>query len=154
MLAPGIIGTRSAGLTPVCEPLAPMATAFTLSACSRSRGVTSDASASKSRDAVDLAFALQAPPIVFDALVTIEDTTRHKPHPEPVLLAIARLGASPADAVYVGDAPYDIEAARAAGCAAVGVTWGAASAQALHAAGADAVATSPAELAGVLLEAA
>ncbi len=109
---------------------------------------------SKARDAVDLAFSIQPPPITFGAIVTIEDTTRHKPHPEPILAAVARLGADPTEAVYVGDAHFDIEAGKAAGCAAVGVTWGAASAEVLYAAGADAVATSPAELQRILLDAA
>ena len=48
-----------------------------------------------------------------------------------------------ADAVYVGDAPYDIQAALAAGCGAVGVTWGMATAAMLEEAGADAVAETP-----------
>jgi pyrophosphatase PpaX len=106
---------------------------------------------SKSRDAVDLAFSIQPPVVGFQAIVTVEDSVQHKPHPEPVLTAIARLGAEPADAVYVGDAPYDIEAAVAAGCGAVGVTWGVATAGVLAAAGADAVAETPAELATILL---
>ncbi len=105
---------------------------------------------SKSRDAVNLAFSIQPPAVAFGAVVTVEDTERHKPDPEPVLTAIARLGAMPADAAYVGDAPYDIAAAKAAGCGAVGVTWGVAAADVLHGAGADAVATTPAELAAIL----
>ena len=106
---------------------------------------------SKSRDAVDLAFSIQPPAVVFGAVITVEDSALHKPHPEPVLTAIARLGAEVSDAVYVGDAPYDIEAARAAGCGAVGVTWGVATADVLVSAGAHAVAETPAELAAILL---
>jgi pyrophosphatase PpaX len=106
---------------------------------------------SKSRDAVDLAFSIQPPAVTFDAIVTVEDTTRHKPDPEPVLTAISRLGATPAGAAYVGDAPYDIAAARGAGCGAVGVTWGVASAHVLREAGADEVAETPEELATILV---
>jgi pyrophosphatase PpaX len=106
---------------------------------------------SKSRDAVDLAFAIQPPVVEFGAIVTVEDSALHKPHPEPILTAIGRLEAQVADAVYVGDAPYDIEAARAAGCGAVGVTWGVASAEVLGAAGADAIAETPEELTAILL---
>ena len=51
----------------------------------------------------------------FDVLVTLEDTTRHKPFPDPVLLACERLGIAPHEAVYVGDATWDIEAGKAAG---------------------------------------
>jgi pyrophosphatase PpaX len=60
----------------------------------------------------------------FETVVTHEDTERHKPDPEPVLLAVERLGGSPSQAAYVGDSPFDIRAAKAAGVFAVGVAWG------------------------------
>jgi pyrophosphatase PpaX len=60
----------------------------------------------------------------FDVTVGAEDTTRHKPNPDPLLLALERLAASPDDAVYVGDSPFDIQAAKAAGVGSVAVTWG------------------------------
>ena len=60
----------------------------------------------------------------FDVVVAHEDTDRHKPDPEPVLLAVERLGGESADAAYVGDSPFDIRAARAAGALAVAVAWG------------------------------
>jgi HAD superfamily hydrolase (TIGR01509 family) len=50
-----------------------------------------------------------------DVLVTMEDTVVHKPDPEPLLLAVNRLGATPDQAVYVGDAIVDVQAARNAG---------------------------------------
>jgi pyrophosphatase PpaX len=60
----------------------------------------------------------------FDVTVGAEDTERHKPHPEPLLAALERLGSDAADAVYVGDSPFDVQAAKAAGMASVAVTWG------------------------------
>jgi pyrophosphatase PpaX len=60
----------------------------------------------------------------FDVVVAYEDTDRHKPDPEPVLLAVERLGGAPADAAYVGDSPFDIGAAKAAGVFAIAVGWG------------------------------
>jgi pyrophosphatase PpaX len=60
----------------------------------------------------------------FDVVIGHEDTERHKPDPEPVLAALERLGAEPADAAYVGDSPFDIEAGKAAGTFAVAVGWG------------------------------
>lgn len=60
----------------------------------------------------------------FDVTVGAEDTTRHKPNPDPLLLALERLGASADDAVYVGDSPFDIQAAKAAQVGSVAVTWG------------------------------
>jgi pyrophosphatase PpaX len=60
----------------------------------------------------------------FDVVVAYEDTERHKPDPDPVLAALDRLDAPPAGAAYVGDSPFDIRAAKAAGVFAVGVGWG------------------------------
>ena len=60
----------------------------------------------------------------FEVTVGAEDTERHKPNPEPLLLAIERLGEGVADAVYVGDSPFDVQAAKAAGMGSVAVTWG------------------------------
>jgi pyrophosphatase PpaX len=60
----------------------------------------------------------------FGVVVAFEDTQRHKPDPDPVLLAVERLGGVPADAAYVGDSPFDIAAAKAAGVFAVAVGWG------------------------------
>jgi pyrophosphatase PpaX len=79
---------------------------------------------SKSHPTVDLAFAVLPLRHHLDVVIAAEDTDRHKPDPEPVLKALERLGATPERAVYVGDAPFDLRAARAAGVAAVGVTWG------------------------------
>ncbi len=60
----------------------------------------------------------------FDVVVGFEDTERHKPDPEPVQLAVEKLGGVPAEAAYVGDSPFDIGAAKAAGVFAVAVGWG------------------------------
>lgn len=67
-------------------------------------------------------------------VVGMEDTSVHKPHPEPLLVGAERLGADPARCVYVGDALVDVLAARAAGMASVAVTWGAGTRDALVAA--------------------
>ena len=60
----------------------------------------------------------------FDVTVCAEDTERHKPHPDPIATALERLREKPADAVYVGDSPFDVQAAKAAGASAIAVTWG------------------------------
>ena len=75
---------------------------------------------------------------VVDHFVTMEDTTEHKPQPAPLLKGLEVLGDVPREeAAYVGDSPYDIEAARAAGVLAVGVSWGAFSREAVEAAKPD-----------------
>ncbi len=59
-----------------------------------------------------------------DVLVGAEDTERHKPDPDPVLEALRQLGASAADAVYIGDSPFDIRAGKSARAGAIAVGWG------------------------------
>ena len=78
----------------------------------------------KRRMTVGLAFKRLGIEPWFDVVVTCDDTTAHKPDPEPIELALTRLGASAADAAYVGDSPFDVAAARGAGVFAVAVTWG------------------------------
>jgi mannitol-1-/sugar-/sorbitol-6-phosphatase len=60
-----------------------------------------------------IAAARLVPPSV---LVTADDVTHGKPHPEPFLEAARRLGADPRRCLVVEDAPKGLEAARAAGC--------------------------------------
>jgi pyrophosphatase PpaX len=60
----------------------------------------------------------------FDVVVGSDEVTHPKPHPEPVLLALERLGRAPADAVFIGDSRHDIECGRAAGVKTAAVLWG------------------------------
>jgi len=60
----------------------------------------------------------------FDVIVAADDCVRHKPHPEPVLLALDHLGIAPEQAVFVGDSPHDMAAGNAAGVTTVGALWG------------------------------
>jgi pyrophosphatase PpaX len=78
----------------------------------------------KRRATVELAFARLPIAHLFDTVVGGDETELHKPHPAPLLLGLERLGASAGQAAYVGDSPYDMQAARAGGLYAVGVTWG------------------------------
>ena len=78
----------------------------------------------KRRATVDLAFARVPLAHLFDTVVGGDETERHKPDPQPLLLALERLGAQPDDAAYVGDSPFDVRAAKAGGLHAIAVTWG------------------------------
>ena len=73
---------------------------------------------------VDLAFKALPLRHLFDTVVGGDETERHKPDPEPLLLAAERLSAEPSHCAYVGDSPFDIRAAKAAHMHAVAVTWG------------------------------
>lgn len=51
----------------------------------------------------------------FEHVVTSEDCSRHKPHPEPYLRAMELLGAPPIRSVAVEDSPRGLASAHAAG---------------------------------------
>jgi pyrophosphatase PpaX len=99
----------------------------------------------KRRRTVELAFARVEVGHLFDVVVGGDEHERQKPEPDLLLLALERLGADPATAAYVGDSPFDMQAAKAAGMHAVGVTWGG-----IHErealAGADEIVDTPEEL--------
>lgn len=105
----------------------------------RSAGVEVAVVTSKRRPSVEL--ALESFPglgEVVDRFVTMEDTEEHKPHPEPLLRGLELLGGIPREeAAYVGDSPFDVEAAKAAGLRSVAVSWGAFSDRTLREAGPD-----------------
>ena len=105
----------------------------------------------KRRRTVDLAFSLLPLERYFDTVVTAEQTKQHKPHPEPVLAALERLGSSPDEAAFVGDSPFDMGAGKAAGVFTVAVSWGKIHPEErLLEAGADVLVHSPKELLDVL----
>jgi pyrophosphatase PpaX len=87
----------------------------------------------------------------FATVVASDDTERHKPDPAPILLALDRLGSEPRESAYVGDAPFDVESAKAAGVFAVAVGWGGIHPrERVEAAGPDAFVETAEELLGVL----
>ena len=93
----------------------------------RSAGVRVAVVTSKRRFSVEMALK-RFPGLgeVADRFITMEDTTEHKPHPEPLLKGLAFLGGvPPEEAAYVGDSPFDVTAAKAAGITSVAVSWGA-----------------------------
>ena len=91
----------------------------------RAGGVRLGLATAKRRSTVEIAFGyLPQLEGLFDTIVCAEDTERHKPDPAPLLLALERLSASPGVGAYVGDSPFDVEAAKAAGLRSIAVTWG------------------------------
>lgn len=87
----------------------------------------------------------------FEVLVCGGDTPNRKPHPEPLLLALERLGVLPEAAAYVGDSPEDIVMARAAAVFSIGVPGGFPNRAALGKAGPDLLAASLEAAIGALL---
>lgn len=59
----------------------------------------------------------------FDVVVTIDDVTNFKPHPEPLLKAMKALNSSPATTLMVGDSMHDILGGKNAQTKTAGVSW-------------------------------
>ena len=74
------------------------------------------------------------------------DDCPSKPHPAMVTECCSEAGIDAKDTVVIGDAIYDMQMAKAAGAAAIGVAWGYASVPDLIEAGADFVAQTPADI--------
>lgn len=75
----------------------------------------------------------------YDVLVGADDVVRGKPDPEPVLLALDRLGLS-AEAgrtLFVGDSPFDVRAGVGAGTRTAAALWGPFQREVLEAEGPD-----------------
>lgn len=106
---------------------------------------------SKRRDTARLALAGVGIDHLIDVAGALEDTTKHKPDPEPLLAAARSLGIDPTTAVYVGDATVDMLAARAAGMPGIAVTWGAGERDALAATAPETVVDSVGELTAYLM---
>jgi phosphoglycolate phosphatase len=83
----------------------------------------------------------------FGVVVSGDTVERKKPHADPVLYAAAKLGASPAETLMVGDSLNDVLSARAAGCRVVVVPYGYREGLAVEDLGADRVVSSVEEVA-------
>jgi len=92
----------------------------------KARGVRVAVVTSKRRRMAERTLACCGLGGAFEVVVCADDVTRGKPDPEPVRLAMARMGLEEeaAEILFVGDAPYDMEAGRAAGTCTAAVTWG------------------------------
>lgn len=61
---------------------------------------------------------------LFSQVLGGDDVVQKKPHPAPLYLMLANLGLRASELVFVGDSRNDIQAAQAAGCRCVGMTYG------------------------------
>ena len=55
--------------------------------------------------------------------MTCDDTSKHKPDPEPVFIALNKLKSDPDESIMIGDSMYDILCAKNAGVLSVLVGW-------------------------------
>ena len=90
----------------------------------RARGVRLGVVTSKNSEEYAQDFVPFGLETYFDAIVTADDTALHKPHAEPLLKFLERLGAAPEEALYIGDSTYDRDCARAAKVDFALAVWG------------------------------
>jgi HAD superfamily hydrolase (TIGR01509 family) len=126
------------------EEVAPLAGARDLIEALKDRGLRVVLASSSPQDEIARYLDLLEARVVVDAWTTKDDVEATKPAPDLVLAALEK--ADTRDAVMVGDTPWDIEAASAAGIETVCVITGGWSKQELRDAGAVAAFESAEEL--------
>jgi pyrophosphatase PpaX len=92
----------------------------------RARGVRVGIATSKAKSIATRTLDVCGFESVFDCVVCGDEVRHGKPHPEPVLRAMASLGIgdAPRRVLFVGDSPHDLTAGREAGVRTAAVAWG------------------------------
>lgn len=120
-----------------------------LAACHEQGLAVALASSARNQDLAAARRALDADPFI-DAATSANDAKASKPAPDILVAALEAVGVLAADAVYVGDSVWDMQAAAALGMPAIGVTCGGTSAAELRDAGAAEVFDGPRQVLGNL----
>ncbi len=116
-----------------------------LAQCSEGGLAVALASSARDADLQALRASLAADSFIH-AATSANDAERSKPEPDILIAALAAIGVEAADAVYVGDAVWDVYAADRLGIPTIGVTCGGTSEAELREAGAVEVYSGPREL--------
>ncbi|MFQ3544889.1 pyrophosphatase PpaX [Halobacillus rhizosphaerae] len=77
----------------------------------------------KMRTTVTMGLELTGLDGLFDTIITLDDVTNAKPHPEPIVKALEALDSTASEALMVGDNVHDIEGGKNAGTRTAGVAW-------------------------------
>ncbi|ARI76551.1 pyrophosphatase PpaX [Halobacillus mangrovi] len=77
----------------------------------------------KMRNTVHMGLELTKLDGLFETIITLDDVSNAKPHPEPIVKALEALDAKASKALMVGDNTHDIEAGQNAGTRTAGVAW-------------------------------
>jgi HAD superfamily hydrolase (TIGR01509 family) len=131
------------------EEVEPFADAHALILALRERGHTVVLASSAKKDEIEHYVELLDAGELAD-WTSSADVEATKPAPDLVHAALERAGAEPSDAVMVGDTPWDVKAAKAAGVGTLAVRTGGFSKEELVEAGAIDVYESVSELCGAL----
>lgn len=90
----------------------------------RMMGLHTGVVTSKNREGTRRGLRLVGLEDAIEIMVCADDVTHPKPHPEPVLQAVARLGADPAGTLFVGDSVHDLHSGKRAGVLTGAALWG------------------------------
>lgn len=77
----------------------------------------------KRRDMIEKGLQLIGCETLFDTIVGFEDVTYTKPDPEPIHIALQRIGSNKEDALMIGDNFHDIVGGQRAGVDTAAVAW-------------------------------
>ena len=77
----------------------------------------------KRRETIARGLDIMGAAYLFEFVIGIDDVTHVKPDPEPILLAIEKLGVAKEDAIMIGDNSHDILGGKNAGVRTAGVAW-------------------------------
>ncbi len=89
----------------------------------KAQGILLAIVSTKRNDTIDRGLSILGAAHLFDVRIGTDNVKNVKPDPEPVLLALERLGVDKDDAIMIGDNSHDIEAGHRAGVRAAGVAW-------------------------------
>ncbi|HWB77917.1 MAG TPA: HAD-IA family hydrolase [Nannocystaceae bacterium] len=112
----------------------------------RQRGLGMSVVSNKLRATVHRGLVVTGMVDAFTLVIGLDDMTKPKPDPEAIFRVAEVHGVAPHELAVVGDSPFDMKAARAAGALAIGVVWGPGQRDVLHEAGAHRLADTPADV--------
>lgn len=104
--------------------LKPFSNAARLVAALKTRGHTVVAASSAQREELQSLLAVAGAEALMDASTSSDDAPKSKPEPDIIQAALKQANAAPADAVMIGDTPYDVEASQRAGVAVIAFRCG------------------------------
>lgn len=77
----------------------------------------------KRREMIDRGLKIMECETLFDTIVGFDDVTYTKPNPEPIQIALQRIGANKEEALMIGDNFHDIVGGQRAGVDTAAVAW-------------------------------
>jgi pyrophosphatase PpaX len=123
-LAPLMMATAIAYYEQHAEREQPFAGALDTLARLAERGIRLALVTSKTRQELEPTLKRHALSRCARVVITAELTSRPKPFPDPVYLALQTLQIGADEVLFVGDSPFDLQSGRAAGVKTGAATWG------------------------------